>query len=66
MSRKTTTGERAMSRERDLIYDWNQVGLEAFQGPGKTIELDDETLRDGLQSPSVISPPVEKKVEILH
>jgi 2-isopropylmalate synthase len=28
--------------------------------------LDDETLRDGLQSPSVTDPPVELKVEILH
>jgi 2-isopropylmalate synthase len=28
--------------------------------------LDDETLRDGLQSPSVTDPPVEAKIEILH
>lgn len=28
--------------------------------------LDDETLRDGLQSPSVTDPPVAAKVEILH
>jgi 2-isopropylmalate synthase len=28
--------------------------------------LDDETLRDGLQSPSVIDPPLETKVELLH
>jgi 2-isopropylmalate synthase len=30
------------------------------------VEFDDETLRDGLQSPSVIDPPIEKKLEILH
>jgi 2-isopropylmalate synthase len=53
------------SRERDLIYDWNQVGRDANE-PAKPIELNDETLRDGLQSPSAISPPIEKKVEILH
>jgi 2-isopropylmalate synthase len=53
------------SRERDLIYDWNQVGQEADFG-AKPVELNDETLRDGLQSPSVISPPIEKKLEILH
>ncbi len=53
------------SRDRELIYDWNQVGQEADRPP-KPVELNDETLRDGLQSPSVISPPVEKKVEILH
>jgi 2-isopropylmalate synthase len=28
--------------------------------------LDDETLRDGLQSPSVTDPPVDAKIEILH
>ncbi|HEY7698711.1 MAG TPA: LeuA family protein [Vicinamibacteria bacterium] len=53
------------SRERDLIYDWNRVGPDAGAS-AKPIELNDETLRDGLQSPSVISPPVEKKLEILH
>ena len=53
------------SRDRDLIYDWNQVG-EDVDRPAKPVELNDETLRDGLQSPSVISPPIEKKVEILH
>ncbi len=48
----------------ELIYDWNTVGSkEAVLRP---IEFDDESLRDGLQSPSVIDPPVEKKVEILH
>jgi 2-isopropylmalate synthase len=28
--------------------------------------LDDETLRDGLQSPSVVDPPIETKLRILH
>jgi 2-isopropylmalate synthase len=53
------------SRDRDLIYDWNQVGEDVAR-PAKPVELNDETLRDGLQSPSAISPPIEKKVEILH
>ncbi|HKS41227.1 MAG TPA: LeuA family protein [Blastocatellia bacterium] len=48
----------------DLIYDWNQVGVE--QMALRRIELNDETLRDGLQSPSVIDPPIEKKIELLH
>jgi len=52
-------------RERDLIYDWN-VEDRDFQKPPQSIELDDETLRDGLQSPSVTSPSIEKKLEILH
>lgn len=34
--------------------------------PGRHIGLDDETLRDGLQSPSVSEPSVEKKIELLH
>ena len=52
-------------RKQDLIYDWN-LGEETPEQPPQAIEFDDETLRDGLQSPSVISPPIEKKVEILH
>jgi 2-isopropylmalate synthase len=48
----------------DLIYDWNLVGRE--ETVHRHVEFDDETLRDGLQSPSVIDPPIEKKIEILH
>jgi 2-isopropylmalate synthase len=46
-----------------LIYDWNT----ADGGPaGPPVMLDDETLRDGLQSPSVRTPSIEQKIEILH
>jgi 2-isopropylmalate synthase len=55
-----------LSRESDLIYDWNLIDEAASAKPSQTIELNDETLRDGLQSPSVLSPPIEKKVELLH
>ncbi len=51
-------------RPSDLIYDWNVVG--APFNPTKPIELDDETLRDGLQGPSVTDPPIQKKLEILR
>ena len=51
--------------ERELIYDWN-LFAEDFVRPPQAIEFDDETLRDGLQSPSVKDPPIEKKIEILH
>jgi isopropylmalate/homocitrate/citramalate synthase len=51
--------------EHELIYDWNIEG-ETILAPGRTIEFDDETLRDGLQSPSVTSPSIDKKLEILH
>lgn len=49
----------------DLIYDWNLAG-EGPVRPSKKIEFDDETLRDGLQSPSVVSPGIEDKIRILH
>jgi len=51
--------------DSDLIYDWNRAGGAVFPKRGK-VELDDETLRDGLQSPSVRSPSIEQKIEILH
>jgi 2-isopropylmalate synthase len=48
----------------ELIHDWNaDPGVPARQGP---FMLDDETLRDGLQSPSVTDPAIEKKRELLH
>jgi len=45
-----------------LIHDWNRT---ADRKPS-TVMLDDETLRDGLQSPSVRCPTIEQKLEILH
>lgn len=51
-------------RPDDLIYDWNTINEAA--PPALQLEFDDETLRDGLQSPSVTDPPIEKKIEILH
>ena len=49
----------------ELIYDWNKVSPELHK-PDRHLSFDDETLRDGLQSPSVCEPPVEKKIELLH
>jgi 2-isopropylmalate synthase len=49
----------------ELIYDWNTVEP-ALPPPGRHIGFDDETLRDGLQSPSVREPEVEQKLELLH
>lgn len=48
-----------------LSYDWNQPE-EALLGCRPAIEFQDETLRDGLQCPSVTDPPPEAKLEILH
>ena len=52
-------------RERDLIYDWNTEGG-GFDYAKARVELDDETLRDGLQNPSVSDPPIEDKIRLLH
>lgn len=49
----------------NLIYDWNE-GPERPSRPARRIEFDDETLRDGLQSPSVTDPSIEEKLRILH
>ncbi|MEM7583623.1 MAG: LeuA family protein [Acidobacteriota bacterium] len=51
-------------KETDLVYDWN--GSPQIDPAVRRIELDDETLRDGLQSPSVRTPTIEQKLEILH
>src|ERR1700739_3254117 len=52
-------------RDAELIYDWNKVGQIQFDTHRK-VTLDDETLRDGLQNPSVIDPSIGEKIEILH
>ena len=49
----------------DLIYDWNKLsGPDAK--PTRPVLLNDESLRDGLQSPSVRDPSITEKIEILH
>ena len=50
----------------DLIYDWNLGAERATRPSEKKIEFDDETLRDGLQSPSVTDPSIDEKIRILH
>jgi 2-isopropylmalate synthase len=50
-------------KKQRLIYDWNQVDAPP---PPPVVMLDDETLRDGLQSPSVRAPGIDQKIRILH
>jgi isopropylmalate/homocitrate/citramalate synthase len=52
-------------RDDELIYDWN-THAEPEIPRGRRVMLNDETLRDGLQNPSVFDPPIEEKIEILH
>ena len=55
-----------METELDrLIYDWNRDGR-AARADYRAVELDDETLRDGLQGPSVRNPPLDVKRRLLH
>jgi 2-isopropylmalate synthase len=49
-----------------LIYDWQAHGPSELPAPEQPVRLDDETLRDGLQCPSVNDPPLEKKIELIH
>ncbi len=49
----------------DLIYDWNKNHPPGLKPPGPVL-LNDESLRDGLQSPSVRDPSIGEKIEIVH
>lgn len=79
MAREETPGMSEVDRDADvivrgpaglvatardaLIYDWNR-DEERFAG--RTVEFEDETLRDGLQSPSVIDPEIGDKLKLIH
>jgi 2-isopropylmalate synthase len=51
--------------QNEWIYDWNLAGKIPI-APGTQVLLNDETLRDGLQNPSVHDPTIQEKIEILH
>ena len=54
--------------EQNLIYDWNVINWELNRDESKHphgVWFDDETLRDGLQSPSARNPTIEQKIELL-
>ena len=53
-------------REPELIHDWNAVGEDFDWADLKGVLLDDETLRDGLQNPSVVDPAIEDKIRLVH
>ena len=52
-------------QQNEWIYDWNIATPPAIP-PGTRVLMNDETLRDGLQNPSVFDPAIEEKIEILH
>ena len=54
--------------EQNLIYDWNLVDYEYSRDSSNHphgVWFDDETLRDGLQSPSALNPSIDQKIELL-
>lgn len=51
--------------EASVVYDWNVRGNVA-PPPARNVDVFDETLRDGVQCPSVTDPPIEAKLEILR
>jgi 2-isopropylmalate synthase len=61
MSDFATEGDRAGS----LVFDWNEVNRKGHILP-KNATFFDETLRDGLQNPSVVDPGIDHKLKILH
>lgn len=55
----------AQSIGRDqIIFDWNEI--QPIPRPSHEFDLNDETLRDGVQSPSVIDPSVDDKLELIE
>ncbi len=55
-----------MADHSDLIYDWNTKDTNEKSRPNRTIHFDDETLRDGLQSPSITDPTLDEKLRLIH
>ncbi len=51
--------------ESELIFDWN-TRRRRWRLTDKHVEFHDETLRDGLQGPSIVDPPIEAKLRILE
>ncbi len=49
----------------DVIYDWNRKG-DIVSPPLRKVEFVDETLRDGIQCPSVTDPPIDAKKQIVR
>lgn len=60
-----TPAASAPSRPDDLIYDWNTKANATAARPARVL-LDDETLRDGLQSPSANEPELEAKADLVR
>ena len=52
--------------DHELIYDWNSTEKVAPLSPRRRVQFLDETLRDGIQSPSVVDPVIEDKLRLVE
>ena len=52
--------------DHELIYDWNSIEKVAPLSPRRRVRFLDETLRDGIQSPSVVDPVIEDKLRLVE
>src|SRR5580704_7695150 len=56
--------EKKKMSQDELIYDWNLVLNRGKKIP-HAVELCDETLRDGIQSPSISDPKIDHKLQLI-
>jgi 2-isopropylmalate synthase len=56
----------AQPDDHELIYDWNSTEKVAPLSPKKRVQFLDETLRDGIQSPSVVDPAIDDKLRLVE
>ncbi|HEX7837681.1 MAG TPA: LeuA family protein [Kofleriaceae bacterium] len=52
--------------DHELIYDWNSTEKVSTLSPRHRVQFLDETLRDGIQSPSVVDPTIEHKLRLVE
>jgi 2-isopropylmalate synthase len=65
MGNDASSGVTDSDRAGQLVYDWNEVNRKG-RLIARNVTFFDETLRDGLQNPSVKDPSTEDKLKILH
>ncbi len=61
----TADSSRELS-DHELIYDWNAVEKVSRLSPRRKVTFLDETLRDGIQSPSVVDPTIDDKLRLVE
>ncbi len=58
-------GPKGNGPNNEIIYDWNEQG--SFLAPAyRRVRYHDETIRDGIQSPSVTDPSIDTKLRIVR